>query len=196
MSNANRRQFLQTVAGAAALSVSAEVVTFGRMRRLRMTTAMPDPQAHDRLQPDWYRKKIRQVQQEMQKRKLDALLLLNAHNVIYTTGYFHLSTERPLAALIPKSGDPVLFVPELESDQVKLWWVKDYESYFDFPGPVNRVRWILERVAKRGFVGPLCEADRQRRNPDPTGVENLHRADEALPLVAEELIERDPAIVE
>ena len=62
MSNANRRQFLRTVAGAAALSVSADVVTFGRMRRLRM----PDPQAHDRLQPDWYRKKIRQVQEEMQ----------------------------------------------------------------------------------------------------------------------------------
>jgi len=151
VSNANRRQFLRTVAGAAALSVSAEVVTFGRMRRLRMTTAMPDPQAHDRLQPDWYRKKIRQVQEEMQKHKLDALLLLKATNVIYTTGYFHLSTERPLAALIPKSGDPALFVPELESDQVKLWWVKDYESYFDFPGPVNRVRWIFERVAKRGL---------------------------------------------
>ena len=151
MSNANRRQFLRTVAGAAALSVSAEMVSFGRMRRLRMTTAMPDPQAHDRLQPDWYRKKIRQVQEEMQKRKLDALLLLKATNVIYTTGYFHLSTERPLAALIPKSGDPALFVPELESDQVKLWWVKDYESYFDFPGPVNRVRWIFERVAKRGL---------------------------------------------
>jgi Xaa-Pro dipeptidase len=71
--------------------------------------------------------------------------------VIYTTGYFHLPTERPLAALIPRSGDPSLFIPELESDQVKLWWVKDYESYFDYPGPVNRVRWIFERVAKRGF---------------------------------------------
>ena len=53
-----------------------------------------------------------------------------------------------MAALIPESGDPVLFIPELEVDQVQLWWVKDYESYFDFPGPVNRVRWIFERVAK------------------------------------------------
>jgi len=91
------------------------------------------------------------VQEEMKKRRINALVLLNVINVIYTTGYFHLPTERPLAALIPESGDPVLFVPELESDQVKLWWVKDYESYFDFPGPVNRVQWIFERVAKRGF---------------------------------------------
>jgi Xaa-Pro aminopeptidase len=151
MTDSNRRQFLRTLAGTAALTVSAEATSFAGMRRRRVNAALQDAASHDRLQPDWYRKKIRQVQQEMQKRKLDALLLLNAHNVIYTTGYFHLSTERPLAALIPKSGDPVLFIPELESDQVKLWWVKDYESYFDFPGPVNRVQWIFERVAKRGF---------------------------------------------
>ncbi len=58
----------------------------------------------------------------------NALVLLNAHNVVYTTGYFHLPTERPLAVLIPASGEPVLFVPDLESDQVKLWWVKDVRS--------------------------------------------------------------------
>ncbi|MBZ5721137.1 MAG: Xaa-Pro peptidase family protein [Acidobacteriia bacterium] len=150
---ATRRQFLRTAAGAAALSVTADVSSFGRARRLRMTTAMADFGAHDRLQPDWYRRKIQQVQAEMKKRKLNALVLLDATNVIYTTGYFHLSTERPLAALIPESGEPALFIPELESDQVKLWWVKDYESYFDFPGPVNRVRWIFERIAKRGFGG-------------------------------------------
>ncbi|PYY09532.1 MAG: hypothetical protein DMG69_10035 [Acidobacteria bacterium] len=148
---ANRRQFLRTMAGAAALTVAADVSSFGRVRKLRMSAAMPDTAAHDRLQPEWYQRKIRQVQQEIEKRKLNALLLLDSHNVIYTTGYFHLSTERPLAALIPTSGDPALFIPGLETDQVKLWWVKDYEAYFDFPGPVNRVRWIFERIAKRGL---------------------------------------------
>jgi Xaa-Pro dipeptidase len=150
---ANRRQFLRTVAGAAALSITAEVSSFGRVRRLRLSAALPDTSLHDRLPPAWYRRKILQVQEEMKKRKLNALVLLNATNVIYTTGYFHLPTERPLAALIPESGDPALFIPELESDQVKLWWVKDYEVYFDFPGPVNRVRWIFERIAKRGLGG-------------------------------------------
>jgi Xaa-Pro dipeptidase len=29
--------------------------------------------------------------------------------------------------------------------------VKDYDAYFDFPGPVNRVQWIFERIAKRGL---------------------------------------------
>jgi Xaa-Pro dipeptidase len=149
----NRRQFLRTLAGAAALSVTADASSFGRTRTLRMSAAMPEANTLDRLPPDWYRRKIRQVQEAMKQRKLNALVLLSATNVIYTTGYFHLSTERPLAALIPESGDPALFIPELESDQVKLWWVKDYETYFDFPGPVNRVRWIFERVAKRALGG-------------------------------------------
>jgi Xaa-Pro dipeptidase len=154
MDVAGRRSFLCSAAGAAALSLTSRTSVFGRTHKLNVSATMSGtaPNLPDRLPPDWYRRKIVQVQQQMEKRKLDALILLSAPNVIYTTGYFHLSTERPLAALIPKSGDPVLFVPALESDQVKLWWVKDYEAYFDYPGPVNRVRWIFERVAHRGFA--------------------------------------------
>ena len=148
---ANRRQFLRSITGAAALGLTANLSTFGRARRVHLAADMPGMGEHDRLQPDWYRRKIGQIQAEIKNRKLHALVLLNAHNVIYATGYYHLPTERPLAALIPESGDPVLFVPGLESDQVKLWWVKDFEAYFDYPGPVNRVQWIFERVAKRGF---------------------------------------------
>ena len=108
---ANRRQFMRTLSGMAALSVTTDVSRLGQMRWLRMATAVPDTGPHDRLQPDWYRRKIAQVQQKMKERKLNAMLLLDATNIIYTTGYFHLSTERPIAALIPESGDPVLFVP-------------------------------------------------------------------------------------
>jgi Xaa-Pro dipeptidase len=143
-----RRDFLRRVAGSVVLTTGTRLL--GRTRVLKLSAAAPPP-PHDRLEPDWYRRKIGQVQGELDKRGLDALLLLHAVNVIYTTGYFHLSTERPLAAFIPKSGDPALFIPELEADQVKLWWIKDYETYFDYPGPVNRVRWIAQRIARRGF---------------------------------------------
>jgi Xaa-Pro dipeptidase len=159
---ANRRQFVLSLSGVAALSVTTDVSHLGRMRWLRVATSVPATGPHDRLQPDWYRRKIGQVQQKMQERKLNAMLLLDATNIIYTTGYFHLSTERPIAALIPESGEPVLFVPGLEVDQVQLWWVKDYESYFDFPGPVNRVRWIFERVANRGLAGARIGVEEPR----------------------------------
>ncbi|MGE5326682.1 MAG: M24 family metallopeptidase [Deltaproteobacteria bacterium] len=148
-----RREFLKTLGGVAAGTVAVSSRTLGGARVLSLSATVPQgaPGGHDRLEPDWYRKKIGQIQADMARRKLDALVLLNSHNVIYATGYFHLSTERPLVALIPKSGDPALFIPELEADQVRLWWVNDFESYFDYPGPQNRIQWIFERVAKRGL---------------------------------------------
>ena len=85
---ANRREFMRTLSGAAALSVTTDVSKLGRMRWLRMSTTMPDTGAHDRLQPDWYRRKISQVQEKMKERKLNAMLLLDATNIIYTTGIF------------------------------------------------------------------------------------------------------------
>jgi Xaa-Pro dipeptidase len=144
-----RRLFLRNLGGAAGLTLAASARSLGRARVLRVQANVPGANGPDRLPVEWYKRKVAQVQTELEKRKLDGLLLLNATNIIYTTGYFHLSTERPLAALIPKSGEPALFIPELEADQVKLWWVKDHEAYFDFPGPENRVRWIFERVARR-----------------------------------------------
>ena len=147
-----RREFLKALGGVAAVTLTSSAQSFGRGRALSVRATVAGAEGPDRLPVEWYKKKIAQVQAELEKRRLDALLLLNATNIIYTTGYFHLTTERPLAALIPKSGEPALFIPELEVDQVKLWWVKDYESYFDYPGPVNRIRWILERVARRGLA--------------------------------------------
>jgi Xaa-Pro dipeptidase len=149
----NRRRFLQTAAGAAALTITTSARSFGSTHVLEIAANYPAPPGPDRLPPAWYQRKIKQVQAKMAERKLNALVLLNAHNVVYTTGYFHLPTERPLAVLIPASGDPTLFVPGLESDQVRLWWVKDVDVYFDYPGPVNRVRWIFERVDARGYGG-------------------------------------------
>ncbi len=147
-----RREFLRAVGSLAATAMGPSGRAVARTRAITLSAAVTEPEGQDRLPPEWYKKKIKQVQGEMEKRRLDGLVLLDAHNVIYTTGYFHISTERPLGVLIPKSGDPALFIPELEVDQVKLWWVKDYESYFDYPGPVNRVRWIFERVARRGLA--------------------------------------------
>src|SRR5438270_3501798 len=188
MSESSRRVFLRN--GVLAGVASTQVLSSGaRAFSLRLQTQPPvaAKTEHDRLQPDWYRRKIKQVQQQMEARKLDAMVLLNATNVIYTTGFFHRPTERPLAALIPKSGEPTMFVPGLETDQVKQWWVKDFESYFDYPGPENRVRWIMERVAHRGFgkgrIG-IEDAPSGRMKQIQLGAPN------AQFVVADEIIER------
>lgn len=184
-----RRQFLRAIGGGAAITLSASAHALGRTHILSLSGSGPPAPplgGHDRLEPEWYKRKIAQVQEQMAKRKLDALLLMSPHNVIYTTGYFHLSTERPLAALIPKTGDPALFIPELETDQVRLWWLKDYESYFDFPGPVNRVRWIFERLAKRGLGSGRIGIE----EPTPSRLKQMKAgAPQATLAVAGDLIE-------
>jgi Xaa-Pro aminopeptidase len=188
MDFAGRRTFLRNAAGATALSFTSRMSVFGRTHKLNMSAALSStaPNLPDRLPPEWYRRKIGQVQQEMAKRNLDALVLLRAPNVIYTTGYFHLPTERPLAALILKSGEPALFVPGLESDQVKLWWVKDFESYFDYPGPVNLVRWIFERIARRGLAKSRIGVE----EPTPSRMQQIKLgAPDAEIVVAGDLIE-------
>ena len=69
---------MRTLSGVAALGITTDVSKLGRMHFLRMATAMPGTGTHDRLEPDWYRRKIVQLQQKMKERKLNALLLLDA----------------------------------------------------------------------------------------------------------------------
>jgi len=95
----SRRRFLQSAAGAAAITISTSASSFGNTHMLQIATNFPAPPGPDRLPPEWYQRKIKQVQSKMAERNLNALVLLNAHNVVYTTGYFHLPTERPLANL-------------------------------------------------------------------------------------------------
>ncbi len=185
-----RRDFLRTLGCAAAATFAVSARSLGRARVLSLSAIVPPADGHDRLQPEWYKKKVAQVQAEMARRKLDALVLLDATNIIYTVGYFHISTERPLAALIPKSGDPALFIPELETDQVKLWWVKDFEAYFDFPGPVNRIQWIFESVSRRTRRG--LKTVRIGIEDPPLGrLKHMKAgAPHATLVVADELVER------
>ncbi len=56
-----------------------------------------------RLTIDWYKTKTKQVQSKLHEEELDAILLLDANNIFYTTGFFHQSTERPLGLLIPET---------------------------------------------------------------------------------------------
>jgi len=76
-------------------------------------------------------RRISLITEEMRKRNLDALYLASASNIAYTTNFFHIPTERPIAAIILSSGEKILFVPRLEVEHAKLYSYADQVLYYN-----------------------------------------------------------------
>jgi len=173
-----RRDFLRTSAvaavGAAAASCSKapetpvqKPVTGNSASLLVKNPDHPQPATFDRLPLEWYKATVGRLQQKLGERGLDGIVLTDRWNIIYFTGLFHTTTERPFAAFIPTKELAVYwFHPGLDLELVKSWWATDREYYYDFhhaeggfPNegkvaigpPVDLVEWQLRGLAKRGF---------------------------------------------
>jgi Xaa-Pro aminopeptidase len=176
----SRRDFLATAAlGAAAGALPVrdaigEVPHWWTRPGTDRATGLQD--RADRLPLAWYRATIGRLQERLGQEGLDGILLKDPLNIIYASGYFHTSTERPAALWVPRAGDPTLFVPGLDRDLVATWWVTDAEFYFDFPhaesdndpragavanpqGTVNLWTWMLRGVDRRGAGGGAIGLD-------------------------------------
>lgn len=127
----------------------------------------PAPATYDRLPLDWYKATVKRLQAKLAERGLDGILITDRWNLIYFTGLFHTTTERPFSCFIPtKELALYWFHPGLDLELVSSWWMTEREYYYDFPhadggypnqgkvviGPaVDLVEWQLKGVAKRGF---------------------------------------------
>ena len=109
-----------------------------------MVDSVPHP-----LGEAFYRRKVGFIQARLSERRFDGLLLLDPHNVIYTSGFFHSPSERPIGFYIPASGEPTLFVPLLEREHAAATWVGDVRSYFEYPGEEHPVAWMARETGAR-----------------------------------------------
>ncbi len=107
-----------------------------------------------RLTESFYRHKVAEVQQILEERKMDGLVLLDHHQLYYLIGFFHFPSERPIGLFVPRRGDPVLFVPKLEAQYARdtAGWAPEIEVYFEYPGVVHPIDWMAERLQARGFA--------------------------------------------
>ncbi len=103
-----------------------------------------------KLKPDFFQKKISQIQDHLHSEELDALLLFEPASIAYATGFFHFQTERPLAAVIPEEGIPLLLIPLLEVDHVPEY--VEVETYFDYPGKLSRIEWMRTHLENRSLT--------------------------------------------
>jgi len=93
----------------------------------------PEPATYDRLPLEWNKRTVQRFKDELAERDIEAFLVQKPLNVIYLTGYWHSTTERPQAVFMNRNDlDPWFFYPSLDRDIVKSWWFGSGRTYFDF----------------------------------------------------------------
>jgi Xaa-Pro aminopeptidase len=131
----------------------------------------------DRLSLEWHKGRVRALQAHLQQEGFAGALLSDRWNLIYFTGLFHSTTERPFLVYLPADRMAAIwFHPGLDRDLVASWWSTEADSYFDFlhadggfpnDGKVQQGRtvdlfeWTMRGLKKRGLEGKRIAADRE-----------------------------------
>jgi Xaa-Pro dipeptidase len=122
----------------------------------------------------FYKRRVESIRERLAVTKFDGLLLLDIHNVIYASGFFHIPSERPLGLYIPMIGEPVLFIPLLEKENASDTWIADIRSYFEYPGEEYPVNWMVRTCgAKRLGIDHLSHHIFQTLDPEHVSITTL-----------------------
>jgi len=135
----------------------------------------PEPANFDRLPLSWYKRTVKRLKEKLEPDGIKAILLQNRWNLIYFTGLFHTTTERPFFVLIPMDEDAIYWYhPGLDRDLVTSWWCTENDYYFDYlhaeggyPNKgkvvqgktVDIFEWMLNGIKKRGYGDKLIAID-------------------------------------
>jgi len=93
----------------------------------------PEPADYDRLPLEWNKRTVSRFKEKLAERDVEAFMVRDPLNIIYLTGYWHTTTERPQATFMNREDtDPWFLYPGLDRDIVKSWWFGDGRMYFDF----------------------------------------------------------------
>jgi len=132
---------------------------------------------YDRLPLEWHQSRTKALQAYLNEEGLSGAWLTDPWNIIYFTGLFFTTTERPFSVFLPADRlATIWFHPGLDRDLVKSWWATENEYYFDFQhaeggfpneGKVQQGRtvdlqeWVLRNLKKRGYDGKRIAVDRE-----------------------------------
>lgn len=86
-----------------------------------------------KIQQPEYDARVERIRTQLDARNLDALVLFHPIRMAYVSGFFHLSTERPMAIVVPASGGLGALIPQLEQEHIAkspaVTAVKVYPEY-------------------------------------------------------------------
>src|SRR5919106_887384 len=120
-----------TTLGTSAVPVNAPPVVASRPRvrearerRTSMTTASAHQGTRTTPVVGWgieqseYDARVARVRRELERRQLSGLVLFHPIRMAYLSGFFHYSTERPMAIVVGQDGGLAALVPHLEQDHI------------------------------------------------------------------------------
>ncbi len=98
-----------------------------------ITPASTTPVIGWKIEQPEYDARVVTVRAEMERRGLDALVLFHPTRMAYVSGFFHLSTERPMAIVVTLDGGLGALIPQLEQEHIHrspgVDRVKVYKEY-------------------------------------------------------------------
>ncbi len=108
-----------------------------------------------------HKSRIERIRDRLRKSGSAALYLTSPTRILYTTGFSHISTERPLALVIPEDGAIFMMGPHLEEDHVKqdASLIDEFFSYPDYPGTTHPIRRFIKILRQRGLATSRIATD-------------------------------------
>ena len=136
----------------------------------------PAPVGYDRLPLEWHQMRTRTLKERLTDCGAEAVLLNTDQNIVYFTGCFRGSGERPTWSLFPTQEEDTVYwySPGIDRDLIESWWCTENEYYFGYPhaeggfpnrgqvvqGPtVDLFEWMLQGVRSRGLGGGTIAVD-------------------------------------
>src|SRR2546425_1006080 len=108
-----------------------------------------------------HKTRTEKIRDRMKRFDNAALYLTNPTRILYTTGFSHISTERPLALVIPREGPIFMMGPLLEEDHVKQDspLIEKFFSYPDYPGTASPIRHFAKTLREKKLAGSKIATD-------------------------------------
>lgn len=105
-----------------------------------------------------YDARVERVARELERRELNALVLFHPIRMAYVSGFFHLSTERPMAIVVPVEGGGLgALVPRLEQEHIaKSPGVTRVKVYPEYPtgGTKHPLLHLADLLTELGLNEP------------------------------------------
>ena len=119
------------------------------------------PSSELRISVAEHKSRIERIRERMRRSRIDALYLTNPTRILYTTGFSHITTERPLAAVIPRDSSIFFMCPRLEYEHIReeSLLAEEVYTYPDYPGKTHPILLFAKCIGQRGLSAGKIATD-------------------------------------